>query len=96
MIAYNARMAQTSNNTPSDLARTLRARLAGGMVAFTFTKVDGSVRPANGTTAMSLIPEAFRPIGTGKPRNADIISFFDTDIMQWRCCKADRIVSVDD
>jgi hypothetical protein len=89
-------MALVNTTQPSDLSRTLKTRLAGGMVAFTFTKLDGTPRPANGTTVIDLIPQAFRPIGTGKPRNPDLIAYFDTDCMAWRSCKADRIVSIDD
>ena len=89
-------MANTPNTTPSDLPRTLRTRLAGGIVSFTFTKLDGESRPASGTTVLDLIPEAFRPIGAGRRTPENLVTYFDLDRMAWRSCKADRIVSIDD
>ena len=57
----------------SDLARSLRARLAAGVVRFTFNKISGETRPASGTTCFDLIPDAFRPKTEGrrtpKPQN---------------------------
>jgi len=89
-------MTLVSTTNPSDLARTLKARLAGGVVSFTFTKLDGDDRPASGTTAIELIPLAFRPIASGRRQSPDSIPYFDLDKMGWRSCKADRIVSIDD
>ena len=89
-------MALTPNTTQSETSRTLRARLAAGIVSFTFEKIDGEVRPASGTTVLSLIPEAFRPIGAGRRTPENLITYFDLDRMAWRSCKADRIVSIDD
>ena len=93
-------MALQPLTTPSETTRTLcadilRSRLQSGFVSFTYLKLDGTSRPANGTTSLALIPEAFRPIG-GKPRNETLVAYFDTDAMAWRSCKADRIVSIDD
>lgn len=84
------------NTTPSETSRTLRARLAAGVVSFTFTKIDGTTRPASGTTVLALIPEAFRPIGTGRRTPENLITYFDLDRMAWRSCKADLVVSIDD
>jgi hypothetical protein len=89
-------MALQPNTIPSETSRTLRARLAAGIVSFTFTKIDGTTRPASGTTFIDLIPEAFRPIGAGRRTPADLVTYFDLDRMAWRSCKADRIVSIDD
>ena len=89
-------MAQPINTTQSETSRTLRARLAAGIVSFTFTKIDGSTRPASGTTVLDLIPPAFRPIGSGRRTPDDLITYFDLDRMAWRSCKAANVVSVDD
>jgi len=93
-------MALQPNTTPSEttqhpLATLLREMLYAGFVSFTYTKLDGTTRIANGTTSLPLIPEAFRPVGGGKPRNPDLIAYFDTDSMAWRSCKQDRLVSID-
>ena len=89
-------MALLPNTNPSETSRTLRARLAAGIVSFTFEKLDGEIRPASGTTVLHLIPEAFRPIGTGRRTPDNLVTYFDLDRMAWRSCKADRIVSIDD
>jgi hypothetical protein len=88
-------MAQPINNTASDLSRTLRARLAAGTVCFTFTKIDGTTRPASGTTCLSLIPDAFRPKASGKRTPDNLVTYFDLDRMAWRSCRGDLIVSID-
>jgi len=80
----------------SELARTLRARLASGVVQFTFNKIDGTPRPAEGTTNLDLIPDVFRPKATGKRTPEDLIAYFDLGRMAWRSCRVDNLVSVDD
>jgi ABC-type multidrug transport system ATPase subunit len=59
----------------SDLVRSLRARLAGGTVQFTFTKISGEARPASGTTCFDLIPEAFRPKTDGKRTPENLVVY---------------------
>jgi hypothetical protein len=88
-------MADTTANIASETSRTLRARLAGGTVKFTFLKLDGSTREATGTTDLSLVPLAFRPTTDGR-KPADLIVYFDLGVVAWRSCKADRVVSIDD
>lgn len=85
------------NTTTPILARTLRARLAAGIVQFKFTKVsDGQERPATGTTLLDLIPPAFRPIGTSRRPSTDVVAYFDLDRMAWRSCRIDNLISIDD
>ena len=74
----------------------LRARLAAGIVQFTFRKIDGKERPATGTTVLDLIPPAFRPTGVAKPRNTQTVTFFDLEKMAWRSCRSAEIISIDD
>jgi hypothetical protein len=89
-------MADTNTN-PSDLSRTLRTRLAAGIVDFTFVKIDGSTRPATGTTVMALIPPAFRPPNSTTARRSpdDLITYFDLGVMAWRSCKTNNVQSID-
>lgn len=79
-----------------EIATVLRTRLAGGTVQFTFNKIDGTSRPATGTTVLDLIPPAFRPVGTVKPRNEAVVTFFDLEKMAWRSCRVENLVSIDD
>jgi hypothetical protein len=80
----------------SDLVRSLRARLAGGTVQFTFTKISGEARPASGTTCFDLIPDAFRPKTDGKRTPENLVVYFDLDRMAWRSLRAENLVSIDD
>jgi len=80
----------------SDLARTLRARLAGGIVKFTFNKISGEQRPASGTTCFDLIPDAFRPKTEGRRTPENLVVYFDLDRMAWRSLRSDNLVSIDD
>lgn len=82
--------------TPFNNETVLRARLAAGTVQFTFRKIDGSTRPATGTTVLDLIPPAFRPTGVAKPRNTQTVTFFDLEKMAWRSCRSAEIISIDD
>jgi hypothetical protein len=89
-------MALPNTTQPSEISRTLRARLAAGVVSFTFTKIDGSTRPASGTTVLDLIPQAFQPKASGKRTPENLVTYFDLDRMAWRSCRSDSIVSIDD
>ena len=42
----------------------IRQRLSEGNLNFAFIKKDGSVRIANGTTNLDLIPQEFHPKGS--------------------------------
>lgn len=84
------------NSDMSTLETTLRKRLAGGMVQFTFIKVNGDERKATGTTVLDLIPPDHRPKGIAKPRNTDTVTFYDLEKMAWRSCRSAEIVSIDD
>ena len=82
---------------PFNKETILRARLASGIVQFTFRKINGDERPATGTTVLDLIPQAFRPpVNQTKPRNPKIITFFDLEKMAWRSCRSAEIISIDD
>lgn len=65
----------------------VREQLSKGILNFAFIKKDGSVRIANGTTDLNLIPQEFHPKGTGKASDK-VIAYFDTDKNAWRCLSA--------
>jgi hypothetical protein len=62
----------------------LRNELANGLTNFAFIKKDGSVRIANGTTNLDLIPAENHPKGTGKASDK-VLAYFDLDKEAWRC-----------
>lgn len=83
--------------TATDIVSLLRSRLASGSVQFTFRKIDGTMRPATGTTVLELIPADHRPKGIIiKPRNEDIVTYYDLERMAWRSCRSAEVVSIDD
>jgi hypothetical protein len=67
-----------------ETVKDLISNLKKGKTEFAFIKKDGSVRIANGTTNLDLIPEDKHPKGTGKASDK-VIAYFDTDKVAWRC-----------
>lgn len=62
----------------------LIAELRNGKTEFAFIKKDGSVRIANGTTNLDLIPGEHHPKGTGSASDK-VVVYFDIDKTAWRC-----------
>ncbi len=61
----------------------LRKLLRQKIVNFEFIKLDGEVRPAEGTTMMKYIPKKDHPKGI-RPSSPKVATFFDLDKMAWR------------
>ena len=57
----------------------IRQRLSEGHLNFAFIKKDGSVRIANGTTNLDLIPQKFHPKGNGKESDK-VIAYLENNI----------------
>lgn len=74
------------------IVETLIESLAEGVTSFKYRKADGSVREANGTTNMTLIPEAMRP-ATAVSTDGPAISYFDTEANGWRSFRRDSLVA---
>lgn len=68
----------------------LKFRLRHGIVAFKFTKVDGTIREAHGTLKKSLLPPT---LGTGKKPAAGIVVYYDTDKNSWRSFRAENLLT---
>ena len=68
----------------------IRAALAQGEVAVTFTKADGAQRVLRGTTDLSYVPASQHPKGPGR-QNADVQPVFDLDVGEWRSFRWDRV-----
>ena len=71
----------------------LRAELAKGRVSFAFKKLDGTLRLAEGTTQLELVPESSRPAGK-RPSPESVVTFWDLEKEEWRCVSAEKEVFI--
>lgn len=62
--------------------------LKEGTVAISFTKADGSTRVANATLDVENIDVS------ATPTTSEALSFFDTDINEWRAFRWDSLKTV--
>lgn len=62
------------------------AELNGGEVSFRYTKADGTVRSARGTTNLSLMPTAAAATVSGQinESNSSKVTYYDLDKNGWR------------
>ena len=82
----------------------LRRYLTHGLVKFSFTKKDGTLRHACGTFCTKLIPEAKHPTGARQSRiNAGIeqptytaIAYYDLDKDEWRSFMVESLTAVNE
>lgn len=81
----------------------LKELLKEGEVTFKYTKKDGTVRTAHGTTKHDLIPQAPAQdpndpnVNTPKKahkQNADVQTYYDLDVKQWRSFRKDNLVEI--
>ena len=70
----------------------LKKKLEKGDCKFSFTKLDGTIREANGTTRMDNIPEDSRPKG-GTPISG--VAYYDSDSLGWRSIAENQEVTMD-
>jgi hypothetical protein len=61
----------------------LKDLLREGKVNFEYTKVDGTVRNANGTLKIDFIPDTMRPTDSSTFK-ANNLRYFDIDKNEWR------------
>ena len=76
----------------------LRKALNEGIVNFQFQKIDGTLRPARGTTCPDLVPAPDTPKGARTPEqqaayNRCTVTFFDIDKKAWRSMRIDCLWS---
>lgn len=69
----------------------LRKRMQTSVVEFYFTKKDGTIRRAFGTTMKSLSQK--HTVG-GRPSSIKVITFFDVEKSAWRACQINSILKV--
>lgn len=88
-MVYAWTIKTTSNKSMSESLKQgwkvlrLHNELKNGIVHFRFIKKDGSVREANGTTNLSLIPKESHPF-SNKQTSKSVQVFFDVDKSEWR------------
>lgn len=72
------------------------SQLNEGVITFKYTKEDGTVRTANGTTLLSKLPEAARATISGEINpdpSVDKITYWDTDKGEFRAFKRSKLIS---
>lgn len=69
----------------------LRKRMQTSVVEFWFSKKDGSVRHAFGTTMGSLVKA--HTVGVARS-SIKVIPFFDVEVGEWRSCQLQSIIKV--
>ena len=69
----------------------LRKRMQKEVVEFYFTKKDGTIRRAFGTTMSSLAKK--HTVG-GQHSSIKVIAFFDVEKSSWRSCQINSILKV--
>jgi len=66
-------------------------KLALGEIEFEYTKKDGSIRNAKGTTRLDLIPEGLQPRGGVKATRGT--PYFDLELNEWRSISTDSDIT---
>lgn len=75
--------------SPDDLKKKLRK----GKVSFFFTKINGELRMAQGTTNLKYVPSHLRPLGVKQP-TPKVVNFYDMVKKQWRCVSVEKDIFI--
>ena len=71
--------------------------LREGQVAFSFIKLNGQIRDAEGTTNLALVPEDKQPKGLVPIQEQyATVAFFDLEKNEWRCFRTDFFIDLKD
>jgi hypothetical protein len=73
--------------------KSFEEKIKSGELKFEYTKKDGSIREAKGTSRLDMIPEGLHPKGGIKATKGT--PYFDIEINEWRSITADSLISVD-
>lgn len=75
--------------------KTIKEQLESGIVTFTFTKKDGSIRTTKGTRCfdnpLAVGEEYTPPKGNSTPKPG-VITYWDLDKNAWRCFNEDSYI----
>jgi len=69
----------------------LKNLLSEGKVKFSFEKLDGTLREAEGTTNLEMVPKGQHPRGGTGPTGT---CFFDLEKSAWRCISLDSRIFI--
>jgi len=69
----------------------LKNLLSEGKVKFSFEKLDGTLREAEGTTNSEMIPSSQHPQGGKGPTGT---CFYDLEKQAWRCISLDSKIYI--
>jgi hypothetical protein len=69
----------------------LKKLLAEGKVKFSFEKLDGTLREAEGTTSQEIIPKDQQPRGGKGPTGT---CYYDLEKQAWRCVSLDSKIFI--
>jgi hypothetical protein len=73
--------------------KSFEEKIKHGELKFEYTKKDGSIREAKGTSRLDMIPEGLHPKGGVKATKGT--PYFDIEINEWRSITSDSLISVD-
>lgn len=72
----------------------LKRQLYNGLVEITFRKKNGEERVALATLCPNLIPDEYKPKGTGGSYTDEQLRFFEFDAYQWRSCLIPNLIAI--
>ncbi len=73
--------------------QSFEEKIKHGELKFEYTKKDGSIREAKGTSRLDMIPEGLHPKGGVKATKGT--PYFDIEINEWRSISTDSIILVE-
>lgn len=87
----------SSGGGSSYYENTLKTQLSEGRATFSFTKSDGTVRQANGTTNVDLIPESSRQSAStlNSNPNSNTVQYWDFDANDFRQFNPNNVINPD-
>jgi len=66
-------------------------------VSFSYVKLNGQIRDAEGTTNLALIPSEKHPLSSApdvRPENYATVAYFDLDKNEWRSFRTDFFIDI--
>ena len=91
LSTQSSRDFEFSRQTPARLNDELRVKLLTGIVHFSFTKKDGSLREAYGTLQQDRIEI---PAGESAAPNPAVATYFDLEVKAWRSYTIANLIAI--
>lgn len=82
------------DTTKKTMVENLKAALKKGVVKFQYTKNDGTIRTATGTTHKATLDENCSFKGGEGPKRYGYTSYWDVDKQDWRCFNDNKLVAI--